>query len=300
MPEAGPNRLIPGQSVGILPGLRRVLAPNPSALTGPGTNSYIVGEGRVALIDPGPADPAHLAALLAALAPGERVEVIVVTHAHTDHSALSAMLARQVGAPVLAFGTAKAGRNPDLAGLEDLGGGEGADHAFVPDVIVKDGEMIRGPDWSLGVIHTPGHFGNHICLTWGDVLFSGDHAMGWSTSLVSPPDGDMTAYMRSLARLQRLGPRTLLPGHGAEVPDAPARLEALLVHRHAREAQILAALAHAPGTAQQVAGRVYTDVNPGLLPAATRNVLAHLLDLHARSKVGATPRAGVNALWQLP
>lgn len=289
--------LQPGRSTSVTAGLRRVLAPNPSALTGPGTNSYIVGEGRVALIDPGPDDPAHFAALLAALAPGEVVEAIIVTHAHHDHSALAPRLAAHLHAPVLAFGTALEGRNPALAALPHLGGGEGLDLGFRPDMRLADGDSVTGPDWSLRALHTPGHLGNHICLSWGAALFSGDMAMGWSTSIVSPPDGDMTAYMESLARMAAEGAQVLYPGHGAEVPDAPRRLEDLAAHRRLRESQILAALALGPGSADALAARVYTDVAPSLLPAAARNVLAHLLDLQTRSLVRTIPSPGRDAIW---
>jgi hydroxyacylglutathione hydrolase len=281
--------LVPGQTVLLAPGLRRVLAAHPSAFTGPGTNSYILGEGRVALIDPGPDDPSHRAALLAALAPGEVVEAVIVTHAHHDHSALALQLARHLGAPVVAFGDAQAGRNPAFAAFADLGGGEGLDHGFRPDATLGDGDAVTGPDWALRVIHTPGHLGNHICLLWGDTLFSGDMAMGWSTSIVSPPDGDMSAYMASLDRLSALAPRML----------CPARLAELATHRRGRESQIRAALAEGPATASDLALRVYHDLPAPLLPAAERNVLAHLLDLHARSAVLAYPTPARSAQWHL-
>lgn len=268
-------------------------------MTGPGTNSYIVGEGRVALIDPGPDDPAHMAALLAALAPGEVVEVIVVTHAHHDHSALAPRLSARVGAPVLAFGTALDGRNPALAALPDVGGGEGLDLAFHPDARLNDGERVSGPDWSLQVLHTPGHLGGHICLAWDDALFSGDMAMGWATSIVSPPDGDMSAYLASLDRMAAVGARALFPGHGAEVPDAAGRLTELIAHRRRREAQILAALALGPASAATLAAGIYTDVAAQLLPAAVRNVLAHLLDLQSRSLVATDAATGRNTIWHL-
>lgn len=290
--------LCPGQCTELAPGLRRVLADNPSALTGPGTNTYIVGTGRVALIDPGPESPAHLAAVLAALAPGEVVEAIVVTHAHLDHSALAPRLAAAVRAPVLAYGTAQEGRNPALAALPDLGGGEGLDLSFRPDARLADGDTLTGPDWSLRVLHTPGHLGNHICLVWGDALFSGDMAMGWATSIVSPPDGDMTAYMASLATLSRQGARVLYPGHGPAVPDAAGRLAELAAHRRQREAQILRALDAGPATAEALARQIYTDVPATLLPAATRNVLAHLLDLQAGFRVHPHPSASLSALWR--
>lgn len=287
-----------GECRQIAPGLRRVLAPNPSALTGPGTNSYILGEGRVALIDPGPDDPQHLAALLAALAPGETVEVVIATHAHLDHTALIPRLLKHIRAPVAGFGPATAGANPALADMGGLGGGEGLDPAFQPDLLLPDGARISGPDWTLEAIHTPGHLGNHICLKWGDDLFSGDQAMGWATSIVSPPHGDMSDYMRSLDRMLALAPRVLYPGHGPEVSGGMARLQELVTHRRGRESQILTALMQADGTAAELAARIYLDLDARLLPAAARNVLAHLVDLEARSLAFPGQGQRIEATWR--
>ena len=286
-----------GIPVPVQPGIRRVLAPNPSPLTGPGTNSYIIGTGRVALVDPGPDDARHLAALLGALGPGESVDLIVVTHAHHDHSALARQAARATGAPVLAFGDALAGRNPAFAGLTGLGGGEGLDLGFVPDALLADGDILEGQDWRLEVLHTPGHLGNHISLATGDTILCGDTAMGWATSIVSPPDGDMTAYMTSLRRLRDRAPARLLPGHGLPVDAAVARLEELLAHRSMRERQVLEALHQESASAGALARRIYHDTPPSLLPAATRNVLAHLLDLGSRNLVTTDPTVSESGLW---
>ena len=280
-----------------MPGLVRLVAPNPSALTERGTNSYLLGSGALAVIDPGPDLPAHLDALLGAIA-GRPVSHILVTHAHRDHSALAPRLAALTGAPVLAFGDALAGRNPRAA-LPGLDEGEGVDLAFRPDVTLADGATIAGDGWHLTALHTPGHMGNHLCLAWGDALFSGDTAMGWATSVVSPPEGCMTAYMTSLARLLALAPQTLLPGHGALVADAPRRLTDLLAHRRMREAQVLAALARGPAPAGALARAIYSDLAPALLPAATRNVLAHLLDLQDRKLVTTDPAPGLRATFAL-
>jgi len=268
--------------------LRRVRADNPSPLTGSGTNTWLVGEGAVTVIDPGPALPAHLEAILAALEPGEAVARIIVTHAHRDHSALARPLAKATGAPVLAFGPAEAGRSAVMtrlvaAGFE--GGGEGADSDFAPDARLADGDRLDLPGHAatLEVIHTPGHMGGHLCLALGTLLFSGDHVMGWATSLVSPPDGDMRAYMTSLERLAAREWSRFLPGHGEAVEEPAARLAELLAHRRQREAQVRAALAESPGNATDLARRIYTDVSPTLLPAASRNVLSHLIDLSERN-----------------
>ncbi|WP_235829862.1 MBL fold metallo-hydrolase [Frigidibacter oleivorans] len=250
-----------------------------------GTNSWILGEGRVAVIDPGPEDPAHLRAILGALAPGETVSHILVTHAHRDHAPLARALAAATGAPVLAFGDATAGRSQAMARLAAggrAGGGEGVDAGFRPDERLADGETVAGAGWSLTALHTPGHMGNHLCFLWGERLFSGDHVMAWSSSLVSPPDGDMGQYMAALDRLAGTGARVAHPGHGPDVTDLPDRIAALAAHRRAREAQIRAALAEGPATAAALAARLYADTPEALLPAAARNVFAHLVDLAER------------------
>lgn len=270
------------------PGLRGVLADNPSAMTQRGTISWIVGEGRVALIDPGPADPAHLRALLAALDPGERIGCILVTHAHLDHCGLSRPLAEATGAPVLAYGTARAGRSAVMMALFDEAGAvgsEGTDVRFVPDETLADTASVSGVDWELRAIHTPGHFGNHLCFAWGDRVFSGDHVMGWSSSIVAPPDGDMGDYMASLDRLRREVPGRLYPAHGDPVTDPIARIDDLARHRRLREAQILVALAEGPLDARSIAARLYPDLPRRLLGAAEMNVLAHLIDLNTRNAV---------------
>lgn len=270
------------------PGLRRIVAPNPSPMTYRGTNTYLLGETALAVIDPGPDSPAHLEAILAAITPGQHVSHIIVTHTHLDHSPLSSALAAQTAAPVIAFGTAQAGRSAvmqQLAAAGTVGGGEGIDARFIPDRTVADGESITGDGWMLDVIHTPGHLGNHISLGWQDACFTADHVMGWASSLVSPPDGDLTDFMRSCARLQERDWRVFYPGHGAPIVSPAARLDWLVGHRLTREVAILDLLAQAPASAPELARIIYTETPPALLGAATRNVLAHLIDLHGRGKV---------------
>ena len=283
------------------PGLRRVLAPNPSPMTERGTNTYLVGEGRVAVIDPGPADPGHLAAILAALAPGERVEQILVTHAHKDHSPLARPLAERTGAPVLAFGRHDAGRSPVMARLAAAGleGGEGIDADFAPDEVLADGAAVEGDGWRIEAVWTPGHLSNHLCFAWEGALFTGDHVMGWASSLVSPPDGDLTAFMASCARLADRSDRVYFPGHGAPVADPAARIAWLIGHRRAREAQILDELAAGPAAPAALTRAIYRDTPAPLLPAAERNVLAHLIDLTERglaAPAGALTAASVFGL----
>ncbi|MEQ9259086.1 MAG: MBL fold metallo-hydrolase [Roseovarius sp.] len=271
--------------------VRRILAPNPSPMTFRGTNTYLVGTRDVAVIDPGPDDPAHLEAILASLAPGQRLSHILVTHSHVDHSPLARPLARRTGAPVLAFGPSGAGRSAAMARLVENGletAGEGLDEAFTPDATLADGETVEGDGWRLTALWTPGHLGNHLCFALGDTVFTGDLVMGWASSLVSPPDGDLTDFMASCRRLRALGATRFHSGHGAPIDAPMERLDWLIAHREAREAAILERLAQGPATASDLARAIYPETPPALLPAATRNVLAHLIDLHGKSR--ATPR----------
>jgi glyoxylase-like metal-dependent hydrolase (beta-lactamase superfamily II) len=265
--------------------VRCICAPNPSPLTHRGTNTFILGTGRVAVIDPGPASPGHLDAILGALALGERVTAILVTHAHLDHSALARPLAEATGAPVLAGGRATEGRSAAMQALAAsglAGGGEGLDIAFAPDETLADGAVVEGPDWRVEALATPGHLPTHLAFAFGTTVFTGDHVMGWSTTFVSPPDGDMSAYMASLRRLAGRKDRLFLPAHGPAIHDPAARLDDLTRHRRMREAAIREALGDEPQTAQALARRIYTDTPATLLPAAARNVLAHLVDLTQR------------------
>ena len=285
------------------PGIRRILAPNPSPMTHLGTNTYIIGEGHVAVIDPGPANEAHLKAILAALATGETVSHILVTHAHLDHSPLASALSEATGAPVLAFGDARAGRSAlmeKLARHGGLDGGEGVDAGFSPDIFLADGDEVAGPGWQLRALHTPGHFGNHMSFQYGDTIFCGDHVMGWASSLVSPPDGDMGAYMASLDRLAATGVTRLHSGHGDPISDAQTRIAELIAHRRAREGAIYSALGDGPADAATLAARIYTDTPATLMRAAARNVLAHLIDLAERKRIEARGNLTPATLFSLP
>lgn len=277
---------VPDHPHQLAPGVRLVLADNPSPMTERGTNTWLLGEGAVTVIDPGPDERHHVDAIRAALRPGEHVTRILVTHTHRDHSGAARALSRSVGAPVLAFGRAGDGRSARMAQLAgDLGGGEGMDDSFVPDHTLADGARLEIGHEALIALHTPGHCGNHLCFLWGRRLFSGDMVMGWAPSLVSPPDGDLTDFMASLDRLAALGPVALYPGHGAPVARGQARISELRTHRRAREGAIRAAMAAGAATLNEITAAVYSDTPPALHAAAKRNVLAHLIDLEARGLV---------------
>ncbi|MDN5788699.1 MBL fold metallo-hydrolase [Pseudorhodobacter sp.] len=300
MPDS--PRPVPGICETLAPDLRRVLAPNPSPMTYDGTNSYLLGRGEVALIDPGPDLPSHHQALLAALKMGERISHIFVTHAHLDHSPLAHPMAAALGVKVHAFGPPGAGRSPQMEALAQAGlvaGGEGIDTGFAPDVTLADGDTVAHGDWALTALHTPGHLSSHLCFVAGDVLFAGDHVMGWASSLVSPPDGDMAAYVASLHRLAARDWSVIHSGHGPAIRDPAERIGFLIGHRSKREAAIVAFLAIGPADIPAITAALYTDTPPALQRAASRNVLAHLLDLVQRNRVTALPAPGMNARYSL-
>jgi glyoxylase-like metal-dependent hydrolase (beta-lactamase superfamily II) len=276
------------------PLIRRVVARNPSPFTFKGTGTYVVGNGRVAVIDPGPALPEHVDALLAGL-DGETVEKILVTHTHLDHSPAAAELSRRTGAPVLAFGPHG---TPPSAGP---GAEAGADFAFAPDRRLGDGDAVEGPGWHLTAVHTPGHTSNHLCFALAEeqTLFTGDHVMGWSTSVIVPPDGDMRAYRRSLARLLERGDALYWPAHGPSIPDPKPFVASFLAHRAEREAAILDRLRHGDRTTEEMVTAIYRGLDPRLTRAAGRSVLAHLLELIEDGRVVAEGPATVEGVFRL-
>lgn len=289
----------PGKPLRIDDDLAVVLAPNPSPMTGPGTNTYLLGRDALAIIDPGPDNDRHLAALIDAIG-GRTVSHIFVTHSHADHSGLAPALSHATKSPVLAFGTSGAGRSAvmrDLTANGLAGGGEGIDSAFRPDSNLPDGALTDTGAGAVTALHTPGHMGNHLCFQWGDRMFTGDLIMGWASSLVSPPDGDLSDYMTSLERVKRRAARVLLSGHGVAITDPNTRINWLVAHRRSRETQIRDAL-QKPATIDAVTAAVYTDVSRALWPAAKRNVLAHLVDLWQRGLIVASPCLSAQAVFQ--
>lgn len=291
----------------IAPELLRVIAPNPSPMTYWGTNTYVLGTGaQRVVIDPGPNDAAHLERVAAQLPSDGRLSHIFVTHAHGDHSAGAAALSERFGgAPVLAFGRYDAGRSRvmrALAAHDDMHGGEGIDTAFTPHQTLAHGAGIDTAAGPITALHTPGHMSNHMAFLWRDYCFTGDLIMGWSSSLISPPDGDAAAFRASCTQLLTGDALHLLPGHGDTVPDGAARIRELLAHRGAREAQILAYLGTLPKSAQatlsEITRAVYTDVPAAAHSYAQRNTLAHLIDLIEQKLVSATPDISTKAQFR--
>jgi len=294
------NRPDVGRAEEIAPGLRRILAPNAGPMTHWGTNTFLFGETEIAVIDPGPDSQVHLQAILSACE-GQTITHILVTHAHLDHSPLARTLSARSGAPVLAFGTAAAGRSATMQSLAETGlagGGEGVDIWFAPDRTVKDGEKIEAREWTLKSLHTPGHFAGHVAFGTDDWLISGDHVMDWASSLVSPPDGDLTAFMTTSRRLLSEGPALFFPAHGNPICAPQERLQWLIDHRLHRENAILNTLTDNPTDIPSLTRHVYTDIDQIMLPAAERNVFAHLIDLVGRNLAIAHPTLSPKARYQ--
>ncbi len=266
----------------ISPSVTRLLADNPSLFTFRGTGVYIVGSGpSVAIIDPGPATPSHLEALKRALT-GKKVGHILVTHTHADHSPAARAVKEWTGAKIHAFGP-----HP----LRDTNGAprveEGGDHDFSPDIAMRDGACVEGDGYTLMALHTPGHISNHLCFAFAQekALFTGDHVMGWSTTVVAPPDGDMTDYMHSLDRLIARDDQILYPTHGGPIQNPRAFLEAYRAHRLEREAAILSLVRGGVVSIPAIVKILYAEIDPRLHPAAARSVEAHMIKLRQEGKI---------------
>ena len=268
--------------------MRRLLAPNPSAFSYTGTGTFVVGHGTVAVIDPGPDDPDHIAALIATLA-GETVSHIVITHTHMDHSPAAPALQAATGAMIVGCAPLVLSDNGPRADA-------GFDATYAPDAVLADGDSVAGPGWTLTAVATPGHTSNHLCFALAEekALFSGDHVMGWSTTVVAPPDGDMAAYMASLRKLLDRDDAIYHPTHGEPVTEPQRFVRGLITHRKQRENQIVRLLGEGTTAIPAMVAMMYAMVDKRLHPAAERSVLAHLIDLQAQGR--ATP---TNAGWQL-
>ena len=265
----------------------RILSPNPSPMTYTGTNTYVVDNGEIAVIDPGPKIQEHFDNILEVIG-GKPIKYIFLTHSHIDHSPLAADLSNKYNTPIYGYGPSDAGLSKTMLKLISDGyesSSEGIDHDFYPDYLIKDGEYFELNETSITAIHTPGHMGNHLCFQYDRVLFSGDHIMGWATSMVSPPYGDLTQFMASCHLLKDKNISLILPGHGEQVDNPKERIEYLISHRLERERQIKSTLQHNSLNALEITEIVYVDIDKSLIPAATRNVFAHLLDLNERGLV---------------
>jgi len=276
------------------PEIRRVVARNPGPLTGPGTNTWILGRGTVAVVDPGPPDdPGHPAAVLAALGPGERVGVILVTHAHRDHCGAAPAMAQLTGAEICAHDAGLSGETGEPCM------GWPRHPPLVADRLLTDGARVPVGRHVVSVLHIPGHHPGHLAFRVGTSVLTGDTVMGWASTMIAPPEGDLAAYRASLGRLRDLGASRFLPGHGDPVTDPAGRIEALLRHRAAREEAVLQALRDGPAPLSDLLAKVYADTPPALQDAAAGNLLAHLLDLARRGVVRPPPDMRRTATWAL-
>ena len=290
--------LAPGRAEEVAPGVRRILANNPSPFTFKGTVSYIVGRGKVAIIDPGPDDPQHVAALLDAVR-GETVTHILVTHTHRDHSPAARALKAATGAPLLAEGPHRASRPLNIGEATRLDAS--GDVEFMPDHRLADGEMVAGAGWALEAVATPGHTANHMAyaLRGTDILFAGDHVMAWATSVIAPPDGAMSDYMASLEKLTRRAETTYFPGHGGAVRDGQTFVGHFIRHRRAREEAILRRLAKGEADIPTLVRAIYIGLDPRLAGAAGLSTLAHLEDLVARGRVATEGAPSISGVYRL-
>ena len=290
--------LVPDTVDGPAPGVRRVMANNPGPFTFKGTLSYIVGRGKVAIVDPGPEDAAHTQALLDAVR-GETVTHIFVTHTHRDHSPGVRALKVQTGATVYAEGPHRAARPLHIGEYNPLD--SSGDQEFMADVRLKDGEFVEGDGWVIEGITTPGHTANHMAfaLRGKNILFAGDHVMGWSTSIVAPPDGAMSDYMASLHKLARRDETLYFPGHGPAIPDAKRFVNYYILHRRAREASILHRLGKGATDIPTIVRAIYIGIDPRLTGAAGLSVLAHMEDLVARGLVETDGPPAIDGVYRV-
>ena len=269
-------------------GLMRLTAPNPSPMTSTGTNTYILGRKELLIIDPGPNSEAHLRNIMEVIPKYTKVTHILITHSHLDHSGLAPKLSKILNAPTLAFGTALDGLSNDMKSICKMGLTSekfGIDTEFVPDHFLKDEEKISSREWEVVAHHTPGHLSNHICYQYLDKLFTGDHIMEWSTSVISPPEGDVSQFINSCEKIYNLHCEKFYPGHGIPVENPNERIAELIEHRKKREIEILNFLKNRDATISQITKNIYFNIDQNLLSVASRNVKAHLVDLIIKKQV---------------
>jgi len=280
-----------GVLVQLSPMVRRIVANNPGPYTFKGTGTYIIGSGKVAVIDPGPYDKKHVAAMLKALN-GEEITHQLITHTHSDHSPAAKLVKAHTGAETYGFGPHGSGKYSKGFTVE-----AGGDMEFIPDVPLKDGDEIKGDNWSINCIHTPGHTSNHLCfhLAEENVLFPGDHVMGWSTTVVSPPDGNMAEYMDSLRKLSRRNDRIYYPTHGAPIEDPQKFVRGIVVHRKMRESQILNCLDKEISSISLMVEHMYKGLDSRLIEAAKHSIFAHIIDLSNRGIIKTQDKISIDS-----
>ena len=284
-----------GEMAEVAPGIRRVVARNPSPFTLYGTGTYVIGRGNVAVIDPGPADTAHISALLDGL-PGETITHMLVTHTHMDHSPGCRLLQEHTDAKTYAYGPHGAGQLERGVPVE-----EGGDMQFQPDWRVRHGDVIHGDGWSVECVYTPGHTSNHVCyqLRGESALFTGDHVMGWSTSIISPPDGDMAAYMASLELLLERQDRIYWPTHGPCIDDPGPLVSAFIAHRREREGQVVDCIGRGVSRIRDMVPLMYTDLAEFMYPAAARSVLAATVYLVGNGTLATDGEPALDSVYRL-
>jgi glyoxylase-like metal-dependent hydrolase (beta-lactamase superfamily II) len=286
----------------LAPDIIRLRAPNPSPMTATGTNTYLIGQKDLYILDPGPDIDSHLQAILQAIPPGSTPRGILISHPHIDHTDLVARLRAALAIPVFGFGPAGSGQSAVMMALSATApeaDDDGTDHSFHPDIFLHDGETLACDDTVITAHHTPGHMGAHLCFSLRDALFSGDHVMGWSTTYIAPPHGDMTDYIASLWRLSDSVWSVFYPGHGPEITAPNARLSELIAHRLARTDQVLTCLAIRPDCANDLRALIYPELTPTLHKAAARNILSHLIDLNARNLIITESPISIHAIFQI-
>ncbi len=283
-----------GEIEHITKNIRRITAPNPAPFTFKGTGTYIIGHGKVAVIDPGPDIPSHIDAILTSLC-DEQISHILITHNHKDHSPAAKPLAAKCGAKIYGFDVCK-------QQLADIDAEEGIDKNYTPDILLKDGDIINGMNWTIEAIHTPGHLSNHICFAYREEqsLFTGDHVMGWSTTIISPPDGNMADYLESLEKLRQRDDKIYYPTHGLPIKNPKQFVTQLIGHRLRRDKEIKKAISGGACTIDEIVGVIYAMIDKKLYLAASRTIFAHLIRLVELGDVKCDGKPSESSKYHLP